>query len=133
MANNSGKIATGAAIGAVVGFVAGILLAPKSGKETREDIKNAANKAIKIAEEKLRHIHEDLSKLVEKAETQVKKAGAKIQNEAKEALDNAKKTRDQAANVLAAVRSGNSSDEDLDIAIKNAQSSLDSLKKYFKK
>lgn len=39
---NGGKVAVGAAIGAVVGFVSGILLAPKSGKETRDDIKNAA-------------------------------------------------------------------------------------------
>jgi Gas vesicle protein len=36
------KIAAGAAVAAVAGFVSGILLAPKSGKETREDIKKAA-------------------------------------------------------------------------------------------
>lgn len=32
----------GAAVGLTVGAVAGILLTPKSGKETREDIANAA-------------------------------------------------------------------------------------------
>lgn len=37
-----GNVVAGAAIGAVIGFVSGILLAPKSGKETREDIKNTA-------------------------------------------------------------------------------------------
>ena len=37
-----GKLAVGALFGAVAGFVTGILLAPKSGKETRNDLKNAA-------------------------------------------------------------------------------------------
>jgi gas vesicle protein len=40
-----GKFALGALIGAAAGFVAGILTAPKSGKETREDIKTVANDA----------------------------------------------------------------------------------------
>ena len=34
--------AIGAAVGVTVGAVAGVLLAPKSGKETREDLANAA-------------------------------------------------------------------------------------------
>jgi gas vesicle protein len=37
---------------AAAGFAAGILLAPKSGKETRQDIKNKALDAKKYAEEK---------------------------------------------------------------------------------
>jgi len=37
-----GKVAVGAVFGAIAGFVTGILLAPKSGKETREDIKHVA-------------------------------------------------------------------------------------------
>ena len=46
------NVAVGAAFGAVVGFVAGILTAPKSGKETREDIKVASTKAKDTAVEK---------------------------------------------------------------------------------
>lgn len=41
---SKGKVALGAVFGAVAGFVSGILLAPKSGKETRKDIKDAAVK-----------------------------------------------------------------------------------------
>ena len=37
--NKAGLIATGIVIGAVAGVVAGLLLAPKSGKETRGMIK----------------------------------------------------------------------------------------------
>jgi gas vesicle protein len=39
------KLAIGAIIGAAAGVVAGVLTAPKSGKETREDIKNKATEA----------------------------------------------------------------------------------------
>lgn len=41
---SKGKVAVGAVFGAIAGFVSGILLAPKSGKETRQDIKEAASK-----------------------------------------------------------------------------------------
>lgn len=37
-----GKVAFGAIVAAAAGFVSGILLAPKSGKETRQDIKKAS-------------------------------------------------------------------------------------------
>ena len=37
--NKAGLIATGIVIGAVAGVVAGLLLAPRSGKETRSAIK----------------------------------------------------------------------------------------------
>ncbi len=39
---SKGKIAVGALFGAIAGFVTGVLVAPKSGKETREEIKNKA-------------------------------------------------------------------------------------------
>jgi gas vesicle protein len=50
-----GKFAAGALVGAVVGVAAGILTAPKSGKETRADIKakatNVKNEAVKKGNE----------------------------------------------------------------------------------
>ena len=36
------KLVTGTALGTVLGAVTGLLLAPKSGKETREDISEAS-------------------------------------------------------------------------------------------
>lgn len=38
MSESTGKFVAGALIGAAAGAIAGILLAPKSGKETRADI-----------------------------------------------------------------------------------------------
>jgi gas vesicle protein len=52
------NIAFGAVIGAVAGFVTGILVAPKSGKETREDIKHGAVKAKDVTVEKAELVKE---------------------------------------------------------------------------
>jgi gas vesicle protein len=41
---------------AAAGFIAGMLLAPKSGKETRQDLKNKAHDAKKMASEKAEHM-----------------------------------------------------------------------------
>ena len=41
----NGKFFLGAICGAIAGAIAGVVLAPKSGKETREDIKAAGDKA----------------------------------------------------------------------------------------
>jgi gas vesicle protein len=45
------KVLAGLAVGAVVGAAAGILLAPQSGKETRENIANAAKQLPEKAKE----------------------------------------------------------------------------------
>ena len=50
--SGAGKFALGALIGAAVGAVAGLLTAPKSGKETREDIKQKAGEVKDAATEK---------------------------------------------------------------------------------
>jgi gas vesicle protein len=58
----------GLVVGSVIGAAAGILLAPKSGKETREDIKNKAEEirdkgqeALDTAKEKVESISNDIA------------------------------------------------------------------------
>jgi gas vesicle protein len=59
--NNKGdvikKVAIGSAIAAGVGYLTGILTAPKSGKATRQDIKKATAKKAKEAEKELKKIN----------------------------------------------------------------------------
>jgi gas vesicle protein len=64
------KLAVGAIIGAAVGVVAGILTAPKSGKETRDDLKTKA-KAVKDKAETAK------DEMVERAEGMVDTIKAK--------------------------------------------------------
>lgn len=58
----SGKIAVSAIIAATAGYVAGILTAPKSGKETRKDIQDKALKAKREAEARLKALYSDIEK-----------------------------------------------------------------------
>ena len=45
MSDQSGNVILGTLIGAALGFAAGVLLAPASGKETREALGDKANEA----------------------------------------------------------------------------------------
>lgn len=75
--NTAGKVATGVALGALAGAAAGILFAPKSGKETRKDIEKLA----KDTKEKGVELYEKAKKEVAKKIENVQKAGKKIDGE----------------------------------------------------
>jgi gas vesicle protein len=72
--NSTESFFKGLVLGVAGGVVAGILLAPKSGAETREDIKNLA---IDL-KDKATDLYHSAKKEVEKKVEQVKKAGEKI-------------------------------------------------------
>ena len=79
------NVAIGAGIGTAVGVAAGVLLAPKSGKETREDIS-------KVTKETLENVKDGLNTAKGKIEELVKKGkgccntveDASVDNESKE-------------------------------------------------
>jgi gas vesicle protein len=75
--NSTESFFKGLIIGALGGAVAGILLAPKSGEETREDIKKLGLDL----KEKAVDTYEKARAEVEKKIKQVKKAGEKIDEE----------------------------------------------------
>lgn len=66
------NVAVGAAIGATVGAVAGVLLAPKSGKETREELASAAHEAVEKAKVKIEEVKEKAEEVVEEVKVHVK-------------------------------------------------------------
>jgi gas vesicle protein len=51
MSENNGDLLVGFIVGGLIGAALGILFAPKSGKETREDIKQKADELIIKAKE----------------------------------------------------------------------------------
>jgi gas vesicle protein len=127
------NLAIGTAIAAATGYIAGILTAPKSGKETRKDIQDTALKAKTEAEKRLKKAHSELSELVEKGKTHT----AQLQDSAK-AQYTALLTRGQAAkekarDILSSVHEGTADDKDLQKAIKEVNAAIDSLKSYLDK
>ena len=59
---SKGKFALGALLGAGLGAVAGLLFAPKSGKETREDIKAKATDLKVKADKKMEEAKKNVDK-----------------------------------------------------------------------
>lgn len=119
----AGKVGLGLAIGSFIGSAAGVLLAPKSGKETREDIKatayvtkeqlkakgeelttnvqdtyhTAVNKFSTYGEEKLTQL-KNVKDDVEDTATELKvKAADKVEEVAKDVKSKAAETAEKAA------------------------------------
>lgn len=133
MAKAKGKLALGGLILAGVGYVAGILTAPKSGKETRKDIKNTAVKAKGEAEKQLKNLHSELGDLVEGGKKQAAKLTATAKKDAHKAVEIGQQARDKAKQVLSALHEGESDDKDLQQAIDEAGKAVNNLKKYVTK
>ena len=134
MAKNGKKWALAAVLAGAAGYVAGILTAPKSGKETRKDIKDAASKAKAEAEKVLKELHSDLDGLMAKTKLHAKTLSVKAQKELTAALEKASKAKEKARAILSALHEGDAADDkDLQNAIKDVKSSIDNLKKYLKK
>lgn len=116
---NGGKFVLGAALAAAAGYIAGVLTAPQSGKETREDIKVAAEKA-----------RVELTELTERAKVEATKLSGKAKEEVHKAIELATHARDKVANVA---KNGTTSDKDFDKSLAEAKAALDHLKTFLTK
>lgn len=130
---NLKKLAIGSGVAAAAGYVAGVLTAPKSGKQTRDDIKVAAERSRAEAEKDLKRLHTDLDKVIKDARASKGKLGAKAQEELSELIDKAKDTKEKTREVISAIHEGDAEDKDLARAVKNADTALKHLRKYLKK
>ena len=73
MSDRAGDFLKGMLIGGVIGVVVGILYAPKSGKETREEIGRKAEELVAKAREEYEQALEKSRKTYESAVTRLKK------------------------------------------------------------
>lgn len=127
------KFAIGAVLAAAAGYVAGILTAPKSGKETREDIKNTAVKTYKAAEKELKQLHTELNGLIGDASKKAAELKGTAQKSLSKAVDGAKAAKEKARELLSAVHEGDADDKDLTAAVKEAQKAVQHLKSFLQK
>lgn len=127
------KVAIFSALAAAAGYVAGLLTAPKSGKETRKDIKDTADRGFAEAEKDLKKLNTELGKVIDEAKITGEKAGAKAQKELAVLVEKAKDTKEKAREMLSAIHEGDAQDKDLAKAIKDANTALKHLRDYLKK
>jgi gas vesicle protein len=130
---NFKRVALTGTIAAAAGYVAGILTAPKSGKETRDDIRTTADNSRAEAEKELKRLHTELDKLIKEAKTGGDKLNAKAQKEFVELVDRAKDNKQKVREVLSAIHEGDADDRDLQRAVRSANTAVKSLRKYLKK
>ena len=127
------KLALTTFAAAAAGYVAGILTAPKSGKETRQDLKDTASKGYAEAEKQLKKLHTELSQTLEEGKVKLATINGKARDELEDAMKVATKGKDKAREILSAVHEGEAEDKDLQRAIKDVRASLEHLKKFLVK
>lgn len=131
--NTVKKIAIGAAIAAAAGYLTGLLTAPKSGKETRDDIKNTAVKGKNEAEKELKKLHTELNDLLGDVKEKGSDLSGKTAKELKDLADKASAAKEKTREVLSALHEGDAEDKDLKRALTEANKAIENLRKYIKK
>lgn len=133
MKNTTKRFAVGTLLAAAAGYLAGILTAPKSGKETRQDIKDATEKTIQETEKQLKKLHTELSDLLLQAKAKAEKLSGKAKEEMDLVVKNTHMVKEKAREILSAVHEGDADDKDLKKAVQDSQKAIDHLKTYLSK
>lgn len=129
----AGKIVLGTAIAAAAGYVAGILTAPKSGKETRQDIKDKAVETYAAAEKQLKKLHTELGQLIAQITEKAKDLREKGGNKFDDILSQSHKAKDKAREMLTSLHEGEAEDADLKKAIAEATKAISNLRTFLEK
>lgn len=133
MKNTGKKLALGTIFAAAAGYVTGILTAPKSGKETRQDIKDATQRAVLESERQLKKLHTDLTMLINQSRDRAAKLKGDAKKQLDDAVERAKTSKEKVRTLLSAIHEGETEDKDLKKAIDEANKSIEHLKSYMKK
>jgi gas vesicle protein len=126
------KVAIGSAIAGGIGYLAGILTAPKSGKDTRSDIGHKAGDVKTSAEDELMDLNDELKGLIKSAKVKTVALSSTARAEFNEALIRAKDAQNKTSQVLKAVKNGEAADPDLNKAVKQGKQAVKNLGKFFK-
>lgn len=126
------KMAVGAAIAGVAGYLTGILTAPKSGTETRKDLTDKAGEVKNETEQQLQSAVDELGAALKVAKDKSVSLSAKARQEFDESLIKARDAQNKAGAVLKAFKAGESNDPELNKAVKQVKLAQKNLSKYLK-
>lgn len=130
--NVATKVALGSAIAGVAGYLAGLLTAPKSGKQTRKEIAETAGSIKDDTEDQLQNLNTELKELIKTTKVKTVALSSTARAEFNEAVVKAKDAQNKSAQVLKAAKAGEASDPDLNKAVKQARQAIKNLSKYLK-
>lgn len=130
--NTGKKLVIGAAVAGITGYLAGILTAPKSGKETRADITDKASEVADTLLHELRELEFELKELLAKAKTETTALKGRALEEFNEALLRAKDAQIKSSTLIKSVKAGEAADPELNKAIKQSKLAAKNLRKFIK-
>lgn len=133
MKTNVKRFALGTLLAAVGGYLAGLLTAPKSGKDIRKNIKDSAVKSVNESEKQLKKAHTELNDLLGDAKDKGDKLSGKAREDYDIAVNSANIAKQKAREILSAVHEGEAGDSDLQKALKDAAKAIKHLRDYLKK
>jgi gas vesicle protein len=125
------SFAIGAALTAIAGYVVGILTAPKSGRETRNAIKNKAEETYTAAEKELKKLHTELTDVIDEVSDRI--TSFKDRKDVTGALDKGRDAKQKAREVLSMLHEGDTDDKELKKAIQDATKAIQHLRDFLKK
>ena len=109
------KFGFGIILAAAAGVLTGLLTAPKSGKETREDIKKKAGEVKGSAERKLKDAHKELDKVSAEAKSKAKELTGKAKDEMDGLGQKAEDLKVRVKNAITSIKSGDDDNDDATI------------------
>lgn len=127
------NVAMGTLIAAGIGYAAGVLTAPKSGRETRKDLQRAAIQAKKEAEKNFKGLHTELTKLIAAGKRHGSKLSASKKTEFDKALHKAQNAKKKVGEILSAIHEGEAEDKDLKSAVSEVNAAIEHLRIYIEK
>lgn len=133
MDKRSRRLVRGTFFALAIGYIAGVLTAPKSGKETRQDIKDTATRNIGEAEKILKKKHTELSQLINDVSKRADSLKGRAKKEAASVVASSKSAKEKAREVLSAMHEDEVKDQDLQKALQDAEKAIEHLKRYAKK
>ncbi|MBP9761532.1 YtxH domain-containing protein [Candidatus Saccharibacteria bacterium] len=131
--NVAGKVAIGAALTAAAGYIAGVLTAPKSGKDTRAELKTKASETYSVAEKELKKLHTELGDVISEAGDKLSTLRGRGEKSLDDAVSKGQKAKDKAREMLSSLHDGEADDKDLKKAIAEATKAVENLRNYLKK
>ncbi|MDB5182022.1 MAG: YtxH protein [Candidatus Saccharibacteria bacterium] len=127
------RLALGTVIAGAAGYVAGLLTAPKSGRATRKDIKDAADNTITETERQFKKLHTELNELLNETKKQSKTAQGKAKTELDDLTAKAVTAKEKAREILSAIHEGDTENKELQRAMNDATKAVKHLKTFLKK
>ncbi len=127
------NVAVGTLIAASIGYAAGVLTAPKSGRETRKDLQKAALLAKKESEQNFKTLHNELTSVINSGKKHAQHIGDSKKADFDKALEKAQAAKKKVGEILSSIHEGEAEDKDLQKAIKEVNNAIDHLRKYIEK